>query len=99
MTARNTIAQELFTRDAQLYAEILSVLLRRADPFGNAWVEIVNGEETPRGEDSPPLEMRVHTRYSEDGQDYEITQIVRLDCQYSLRVGSARATVEAPRKG
>lgn len=99
MTVRNTIAQELFTRDAQLYAEILGVLLRRSDPFGNAWVEIVNGEETPRGEESPPLEMRVHTRYSEDGQDYEITQIVLLDCQYSLRAGSARATVETPRKG
>jgi hypothetical protein len=85
MPVRNNITQELFTRDAQLYSEILGVLLRRADPFGNAWVEIVNGEETPRGEDSPPLEIRVHTRYSEDGQDYEITQIVRMDCQYSLR--------------
>src|SRR6185437_11409501 len=50
MPVRNNITQELFTRDAQLYAELLSALLRRADPFGNAWVEIVNGEETPRGE-------------------------------------------------
>jgi len=84
MPVRNNITQELFTRDAQLYAELLSALLRRADPFGNAWVEIVNGEETPRGEDSPPLEIRVHTRYSaDDGQDYEITQIVRLDCEYT----------------
>jgi len=83
MEIRNSIAQEIFTRDALLYSEILGVLLRRADPFGHAWVEIVNGEETPRGEDSPPLEIRVHTRYTEQGQAYEITQIVRLDCQYS----------------
>ena len=84
MLARNTIMQELFTRDALLYSEILGILNRRADPFGNAWVEIVNGEKAAWGEEEPPLELRVHTRYSDDGgQAYDITQIVRLDCEYS----------------
>ena len=83
MDIKNSIAQEMINRDALLYSDILSILLRRADPFGNAWVEIVNGEEVPRSEDSPPLELRVHTRYTKDGQADEITQIFQLDCQYT----------------
>ena len=82
MDIRNTIQEEIFTREALLYAEILGVLLRRSDPFGHAWVEIVNDKEMREDGDSPPLEIRVHTRYTEQGTAYEITQIVRLDCQY-----------------
>lgn len=64
---RNAIGQEVDTRNALLAFDILGVLIKRADPFGNAWIEMVDSEE-----------LRVHSRYSDRGQAYQITQTIRL---------------------
>jgi hypothetical protein len=65
MQITNTIGQEQDTRHAKLLAEILSLLVRYSDPFGNQWVET-------RGD----TEIRLHSRYSAGGHTYQITQIV-----------------------
>lgn len=67
MEIKNTLDQEMQTRHALLFSEILGVLNRRADPFGHAWVEVINDGM-----------LQAHSRYVEDGQTYEITQTVRV---------------------
>jgi hypothetical protein len=67
MQITNTIGQEQDTRHAKLLAEILSLLVRYSDPFGNQWVET-------RGD----TEIRLHSRYTTGGRAYQITQTVNV---------------------
>jgi len=64
---RNSADQETDTRHGQLFSELMAQIYRHSDPFGNAWVEVVHGQE-----------IRLHTRYQYEGETYEITHTMLL---------------------